>query len=174
MQDAEQLLLQQQQQALSLPVRPLPPDQIAAIDILMGLPAQPRQTAHCGSTVTDIAFVPFSDGRIDILNGLFDPIELATLDQNSVIIIRTAGRQDSPPWYSFDIKGGSFLARPSGGMAADAQLDANLLPLAGNTEGLPQWDHVDACFDGSDGKKYLFNNAKMVYAVLGDPNGAAH
>lgn len=171
MQDAEQLLLQQQQQALSLPVRRLPPDQIAAIDTLMGLPPRNRaKQLTADLTVTDIAFVPFSDGRLDILNGLFDPIELATLDQNSVIIIGTADRQDAPPWYSFDIKGGSFLARPSGGMAADVQSDANLLPLEGNTEGLPQWDHVDACLDGSDGKRYLFNNAKMVYAVLGDPN----
>ena len=54
-------------------------------------------------------------------------------------------------------------------MVADAQSDANLLPLADNTEGLPQWDHVDACLDGSDGKKYLFNNAKIVYVVRGDP-----
>ena len=65
-------------------------------------------------TVADVDAVPVADLRADVLEGLFDPAEISTLDLNSVIEIGSAGRNDDALWYSFDMKGGSFLARPGG------------------------------------------------------------
>ena len=130
-------------------------------------PATRAKRLTADLTVSDVDAVPFADGRQDILNGLFDPVELGTIDPKSVITIGTAGRRDDAPWYSFDIKGGSFLARPSESKRFQAS-DTELLPLKENAEGLPNWDDVDACLDAADGARYLFNNHAMVYTVLGD------
>ena len=140
------------------------------VAVLEGQYLAPRNRAKqltADLTVVDIDAVPFTDWRSGILGTLF--AEPVTLTQDNVITIDAPGRQDAEPWYSFDIKGGSFLAKPSSEAATSAPSNVTLIPLAGNTDGLPQWDRVDAALDASDGNRYLFNNAKMVYTVLGDP-----
>jgi hypothetical protein len=140
------------------------------VAVLEGQYLAPRNRAKqltADLTVVDIDAVPFTDWRVGILDTLF--AEPVTLTQDNVITIDMPGRQDAEPWYSFDIKGGSFLAKPSSQTATSTPSNVTLIPLAGNTDGLPQWNHVDAALDCSDGNRYLFNNAKMVYTVLGDP-----
>ncbi len=137
-------------------------------DLLMGLAPRARSNQLTADlTVTNVGPFPPADNRADMLRLLFDANDIGTL--NNVIAIGSAGQSSGAPWYSFDIKGGSFLARPTGQQTLK-QTDVNLLPLAGNTEGLPEWDHVDACLDGgADGSQYLFNNHSMTYAVPNDP-----
>lgn len=148
----------------------LPPqllDQVMAIERMLGLAPRTRaKRLTADLTVSDIDAVSFAASRQDVSN-LFDPVELRSIDASSVITFGNAGRNDDAPWYSFDIKGGSFLARPSGSKLFPPS-DAKMLSLPENTEGLPKWNNVDACLDASDGSRYLFNNHSMVYTVLGD------
>jgi hypothetical protein len=116
------------------------------------------------SSVSPVSFVAVP---ADILDRLFDPSEISALNANHIIAIGSADRWNAAPWYSFDMKGGSFLARPDKAPQPTPS-DTQLLPLAGNTEGLPNWGQVDACLDGSDGKQYLFHNQDMTYSVRGE------
>jgi hypothetical protein len=81
-----------------------------------------------------------------------------------VVVLGSAGRNVGAPWYSFDLKGGSFLAKP----VAETSNRWDLLPLLGNTDDLPEWDRVDACLDTTDRHQYFFDNRRLVYSALGD------
>jgi hypothetical protein len=136
--------------------------------LLVGLlPRPPAKRLTADLTVTDTTAVSLWDGRAEMLQALFDPGEGNNLNLDSVVVLGSTGRHNEALWYSFDLKGGSFLARP---VVPPPSQDAEvrLLPLVGNTEGLPAWDHVDACLDTADGQGYLFNNQKMVYYARGD------
>jgi len=139
------------------------------VELLMGLPWRIRgKSLSADLTVSDVPAAPVVDLRSEMLNGLFDSSEIGTqLDLDNVITIDSASRENTAPWYSFDMKGGSFLARPVE-TRKNNDADVTLVQLAQNPE-MPKWDHVDACLDGSDGKQYLFNNQNLVYSVLGDP-----
>ena len=142
----------------------------AFFPLLMGLPPRVRaKRLTADLTVSDIAAVPVLDARADILAGLFNSAESNNLDLNAVIAIDSADRRDDAPWYSLDIKGGSFLARPVESRSS-GEPEAPLLALANNADGLPRWNRIDACLDGSDGHQYLFNNERLVYAIRGDSN----
>ena len=142
-------------------------NQVAVVEGQYLAPRNRAKQLTADLTVVDINPVPFTDWRPGILATIF--AEPVALTPDNVVTIDSPGRQDTEPWYSFDIKGGSFLAKPSSQTPTSTPSTVSLIPLAGNTDGLPQWDHVDACLDASDGNRYLFNNAKMVYTVLGDP-----
>jgi hypothetical protein len=140
-------------------------------DQMLGL--LPRNKAYqlrADFTVKGIDAFPPADDRDDMRRLLFNPSEIGSL--SDVIAFGSPGRSDEAPWYSFTLKGGSFLARPTGQQSLN-QPDIDWIPLAKKQEGFPAWDHVDACLDGSDGTQYLFNNQSMTYAVRNDPTERA-
>jgi len=121
-------------------------------------------------TVSQATGVPVWDGRADKLRALFAPGELdLSFELDSLVVMGTTGRYSDAPWYSFDLKGGSFLARPIEEAVRAEESDGLLSPLAGNRAGLPAWKRVDACLETSDGQHYLFDNERLVYRELSEP-----
>ena len=159
----------------------------ALLETILGLPPRIRaMRLSADLTSAEVTAFPIADGRADVLDSLFDSREIQMIDPNSVIAIGSpdgqfdgghtalGGRSESAPrelkrapWYCFDMKGGSFLARPANARTPNQSAE-DLRPLADNSEGLPKWDHVDAALDAADGHQYLFNNLSMVYTKRGD------
>lgn len=137
----------------------------------LAIVVNPEVHAAAGLTadlvVADRADLPAADGRTSMFQGLFAYAEHIGLAGDSTITTELGSSVEfaEAPWYSFDLKGGSFLAKPS--ISSLGAEDRMLRPLAGNAMGLPSWDHVDACLDAQDGNAYLFNNQLGRYAVLG-------
>ncbi|NVB43322.1 hypothetical protein G6O69_36190 [Pseudenhygromyxa sp. WMMC2535] len=100
---------------------------------------------------------------------LFDSLFAASERPQQIVRLSTAADSSEGPWYSFDLKGGSFLCKPAVG-SLDQSLVA-LRPLTGNTHGLPEWDRVDAGFAASDGATYLFHNPDGLYAKVDSTGG---
>ncbi len=108
---------------------------------------------------------PADSAGIELFGSLFAPGERP----QRVVRLNSSAESSEGPWYSFDLKGGSFLCKPAVG-----SLDPNLVtlrPLAGNPHNLPEWDGVDAGFSSTDGNTYLFNNAGSKYAEI-DASGS--
>ncbi|MGA2410992.1 MAG: neuraminidase-like domain-containing protein, partial [Candidatus Binataceae bacterium] len=112
-------------------------------------------TADLTSSETGIFLI--ADRRIDMLRALFAPNEI--LGPNDVVALGSTGHYAKALWYSVDLKGGSFLAKP---ILPEAEKETRL-PLAGNQDRLPNWPSVNASLDATDGNGYLFNNARMAY-----------
>ncbi|MCA9700712.1 MAG: hypothetical protein KC431_24510, partial [Myxococcales bacterium] len=108
---------------------------------------------------------PTDSAGIELFSSLF----AASERPQQVVRLSTAADSSEGPWYSFDLKGGSFLCKPAVG-SLDTSLVA-LRPLAGNTHGLPEWDRVDAGFAASDGATYLFHNPGSRYAKIDGAGG---
>ncbi|MBG0566523.1 neuraminidase-like domain-containing protein [Actinoplanes aureus] len=70
---------------------------------------------------------------------------------------------ESWPWFSVDVRGGSFLCRP---VVVTEPEDAPLRPLRGNPDRLPEWNRVDAAFELANGDRYFFDNERGVFAVV--------
>jgi Tc toxin complex TcA C-terminal TcB-binding domain/Neuraminidase-like domain/Hemopexin len=68
---------------------------------------------------------------------------------------------ESWPWFSVDLKGGSFLCRP---VLVPGSADA-LRPLLGNTDQLPVWQRVDAAVELPGGTRYFFDNRAHRYTT---------
>jgi hypothetical protein len=117
-------------------------------------------------TVSALAAKPVADRRADKLKTLFAPDRSLELD--SVVVLGSGGRHVDAPWYSFDLKGGSFLARPLQESSPGQETSGRLTALRGNLEGLPSWERVDTCLDTSEGQRLLFDNQRMVYRDLTD------
>ncbi|GAA4198043.1 hypothetical protein GCM10022252_47830 [Streptosporangium oxazolinicum] len=85
-----------------------------------------------------------------------DPVNPA-----DVVRFDTPVAAESGSWFSVDVKGGSFLCRPADVGPDDS---ATLLPLAGNGDGLPAWERVDAAVELPGGARYFFDGTAGQYA----------
>ncbi|MEU4233734.1 hemopexin repeat-containing protein [Nonomuraea sp. NPDC026600] len=85
-----------------------------------------------------------------------DPVKPA-----DVVRFDTPVAAESGSWFSVDVKGGSFLCRPSDPGPDES---ADLLPLDGNDDGLPVWGQVDAAVELPGGARYFFDKAAGQYA----------
>ncbi|MCB9713935.1 MAG: hypothetical protein H6712_08785 [Myxococcales bacterium] len=103
---------------------------------------------------------PIDSAGIELFSTLFASSE----QPDAVVRMNTSADSAEGPWYSFDLKGGSFLCKPAVG-----SIDTNVVglrPLRGNPHHLPQWDRVDAGFRASDGSTYFFDGPGGRYARL--------
>ncbi|GLW09364.1 hypothetical protein Misp01_44930 [Microtetraspora sp. NBRC 13810] len=85
-----------------------------------------------------------------------DPVRPA-----DVVRFDTPVAAESGSWFSVDVKGGSFLCRPT---EAGPDESATPLPLAGNDDRLPAWGKVDAAVELPGGARYFFDNTAGQYA----------
>lgn len=104
---------------------------------------------------------PSDSAGIELFSSLF----AASERPDQVVRLNSAADSSEGPWYSFHLKGGSFLCKPAVASLDDRAMA--LQPLAGNLHGLPQWDGVDAGLESTDGSTYLFHNAAGAYAKIG-------
>ncbi|MBM2620497.1 hypothetical protein JIG36_33810 [Actinoplanes sp. LDG1-06] len=98
-------------------------------------------------------------GATDRVARLFvDPIAAA-----DVVRFDVPDGAESWPWFSADVRGGSFLGRP---VVITEPEDAPLRPLRGNLDRLPEWDRIDAAFELPGGDRYFFDNERGRYTVV--------
>ncbi len=103
---------------------------------------------------------PADSAGIELFGSLFAPGERP----QRIVRLNSSADSSEGPWYSFDLKGGSFLCKPEVG-----SLDPNLVtlrPLVGNPHNLPEWDGVDAGCTATDGNTYLFHNPGSRFATI--------
>jgi hypothetical protein len=77
------------------------------------------------------------------------------VDPAAVVRFDSPSGADAWPWFSVDVKGGSFLCRPA--MVAEPE-DSPPRPLRDNKDRLPVWDRIDAAFELTDEVRYFFDS----------------
>nr|WP_245006641.1 hemopexin repeat-containing protein [Actinoplanes ianthinogenes] len=95
-----------------------------------------------------------------------DPVNPA-----DVVRFHTPAGAESWPWFSVDVKGGSFLCRP---VTAPEPENAPFVAFAeAGTERVPKsWTRVDAAVELPDGTRYFFRNSDRQFLSIA-PDGTA-
>lgn len=105
---------------------------------------------------------PAEPSRLVELSKIF--AEPSPLDPAGVVPFSNAAGSQDGTWFSVDHKGGSFLCRP---VIPDPAGDPRPLPVAGNGDGVPEWDVIDAGFELGD-TRYFFRQGQYRPAGASD------
>ncbi|MEM9984453.1 MAG: neuraminidase-like domain-containing protein, partial [Bacteroidota bacterium] len=98
----------------------------------------------------------FAQSGLEVFQGLFADAEVANILQNGKVVqLNTFENSTEGPWFSFDLKGGSFLCKPTAGSLNEFN---EIQRLSGNDAALPEWDHLDAAFSDASGTSFYFHN----------------
>jgi Tc toxin complex TcA C-terminal TcB-binding domain/Neuraminidase-like domain/Salmonella virulence plasmid 28.1kDa A protein/Hemopexin len=137
----------------------------AVFELKAELYAVDPRTATGGATfdpATTAALADFVAGTADtgtaarVADIFVDPVAAA-----DVVRFDHPDGAETWPWFSVDIKGGSFLCRP----VTVTSTEGTRAALAGNTDRLPRWSTVDAAVELPSGRRFFFDNAAHGYAT---------
>jgi hypothetical protein len=118
-------------------------------------------TPEVAALLADLAVDSAAAATADRVASIFaDPVDPA-----AVVRFDYPTGAETWPWFSVDVKGGSFLCRP-----VVPEPEAAPVPLAGNADQLPTWWKVEAAVELPDRTRYFFDGAGR-YATA-PPDGA--
>ncbi len=95
----------------------------------------------------------FAGAGKDVFKSLFGEGE--EIADASIVLLNTYESSSEGPWFSFDHKGGSFLCKPTESTLGRGRV---LSELAGNADGFPIQNRIDAAFYHGNDHTYFFNN----------------
>ena len=94
----------------------------------------------------------FQHSGLDVFKNIF----LEDIQEDKIVNLNTPEDSTESPWFSFDLKGGSFLCKPAAPVLS-RQVEPRILK-ENNDSLLPHWEKMDAAFLGPDGKVYFFRD----------------
>ncbi|MFL5909959.1 MAG: hemopexin repeat-containing protein [Gaiellaceae bacterium] len=106
----------------------------------------PQVMALLADLEADSAAAATADRVASIFVDPVDPVAVVRFDHPT--------GAEAWPWFSVDLKGGSFLCRP-----VVPEPEGSPIPLAGNADRLPTWKKVKAAVELPDRTRYFFDDA---------------